>query len=737
MGALCHERAARFQERYDAVTSGGELPPFHYGSHYSTPTGVVLHYLCRLEPFTRLHQRVQSSSTSRGSEEAGEEKAQRSLAFDTPDRLFRSIETSWKLNSGGDSDQVSELIPEFFTLPDFLRNDARLELGTTQDGTKVDEVMLPPWANASPETFIQVHHQALESDFVSSQLHLWIDLIFGYKQRGPDAKTHLNVFYYLTYYGLVDWTAINHDEALRMATEAQIAHFGQCPMQLFDQAHPARGNNNEGGLDLVKPKNKASSTETTASTQEEEEEEKPPPPPKPLMHHMHPPSVSSAIRAISILPSNQVISINELGMIITQDLDRERIQPQNLAFYQAFVHEPSSSSSHEQPLIMWDNLVIAAGDQRGDVHFVLLDNDDDASSSSSSSGSVGDCQVVAQVQVYGHLGQITCLDVDRDSGLCVSGSTDLTLNVWHIRHLSSVSSVPRSQSPPSSSSSSSSSQPQPQPQPSHQDIQLYVSSFPIQKCVGHSSSILDCVVRKHLDLVASCSNFELIVHALTSGHVLWVVPANNALGSLSCPSWQSVCVSDTGMIVSHQSSSSSLNEAGIITVFSINGRYLHTETLTDLDDADDQQLIHMSLLENVLVLGYQHGRVQLYGLEGSGVLDLLECIDLSCSIPCTTLTFHQGLLVIGHADGSLTTVRDFRSSFTNTNYDKKSDDAHAPSKSNNTLSSRIEEFRQLAFSTYDQAKVVTTTAGTIAEEAMGQAKKKILPQFSHLFRSPK
>lgn len=56
--------------------------------------------------------------------------------------------------------------------------------------------------------------QALESEFVSCQLHQWIDLIFGYKQRGPEAMRALNVFHYLTYEGSVNLDSIT-DPLLR------------------------------------------------------------------------------------------------------------------------------------------------------------------------------------------------------------------------------------------------------------------------------------------------------------------------------------------------------------------------------------------------------------------------------------------------------------------------------------------------------------------------------------------
>ena len=71
---------------------------------------------------------------------------------------------------------------------------------------------------------------------VSAMLPDWIDLIFGRKQQGKAAIDAHNVFFYLTYYGSVDVASIE-DEGLRQATELQIAHFGQCPMQLFYRRH--------------------------------------------------------------------------------------------------------------------------------------------------------------------------------------------------------------------------------------------------------------------------------------------------------------------------------------------------------------------------------------------------------------------------------------------------------------------------------------------------------------------
>lgn len=63
----------------------------------------------------------------------------------------------------------------------------------------LDNVQLPPWANGSPDNFVRTMREALESEQVSQHLNEWIDLVFGFKQRGKAAEEAVNVFYYLTY----------------------------------------------------------------------------------------------------------------------------------------------------------------------------------------------------------------------------------------------------------------------------------------------------------------------------------------------------------------------------------------------------------------------------------------------------------------------------------------------------------------------------------------------------------
>ena len=237
MGAIGDERAKQFRDRYDALvsTSFGEddPPPFHYGTHYSS-AAYVLYYLIRLEPFSRLALLLQGGK------------------FDVADRLFHDVCRSWKSASSENLQDVRELIPEFFYLPDFLTNTNHFDYGETQKGKTVHDVSLPPWAKGDPERFVRLNRQALESDYVSKHLHLWADLIFGFKQRGEEAIQAQNTFVHVTYEGEVNLDSIT-DPVERASIISQIQNFGQTPSRLERRPFPPRVVSNflnDRGVDL-------------------------------------------------------------------------------------------------------------------------------------------------------------------------------------------------------------------------------------------------------------------------------------------------------------------------------------------------------------------------------------------------------------------------------------------------------------------------------------------------------
>jgi factor associated with neutral sphingomyelinase activation len=194
IGALNPARLRAFRERYadmpreEERAEGGEGAgagaaagagagagaPFLYGTHYSTPA-YTLHYLVRAMPEHQL--RLQSGR------------------FDAPDRLFYDVAASWAgVAMSGNSD-LKELVPEFYTSDgSFLLTPDGLDLGIRQNGRRVGDVALPPWAIDAGD-FVAQSRDALESELVGAALHNWIDLIFGYKQRGEEAERADNVFH--------------------------------------------------------------------------------------------------------------------------------------------------------------------------------------------------------------------------------------------------------------------------------------------------------------------------------------------------------------------------------------------------------------------------------------------------------------------------------------------------------------------------------------------------------------
>lgn len=75
-----------------------------------------------------------------------------------------------------------ECIPEFYFDPNIFHS----------QHSGMSDLAVPSWAS-SPEEFVQLHRDALESNRVSCQIHQWIDIIFGYKMSGEAAVAAKNV----------------------------------------------------------------------------------------------------------------------------------------------------------------------------------------------------------------------------------------------------------------------------------------------------------------------------------------------------------------------------------------------------------------------------------------------------------------------------------------------------------------------------------------------------------------
>ena len=217
VGALNAERLAYFTTRLEGMQDMPEK--FLYGTHYSAP-GYVLYYLVRSMPEHMLC--LQNGK------------------FDAPDRMFHSIAHCYKCVLSNHAD-VKELIPEFYNAGhdfDFLINARGLSLGATQNGERVDDVQLPPWARSARD-FIKKNRQALEAPYVTQRLPRWIDLIFGATSRGDAARQAHNLFHQMAYLGPRD-LADMPTEAERYTAELQATEFGIVPDQLFVETHPTR-----------------------------------------------------------------------------------------------------------------------------------------------------------------------------------------------------------------------------------------------------------------------------------------------------------------------------------------------------------------------------------------------------------------------------------------------------------------------------------------------------------------
>ncbi|KAH9311229.1 hypothetical protein KI387_026264, partial [Taxus chinensis] len=487
VGALNADRLEKFLERYTNFDDP-VIPKFHYGSHYSS-AGTVLYYLARLEPFTTLSIQLQGGK------------------FDHADRMFSDLSATWK-GVFEDMSDVKELIPELFYLPEILTNENDIDLGTTQLGEKIDSVKLPPWAD-SPIDFIHKHQTALESEHVSAHLHEWIDLVFGYKQRGKEAIAANNVFFYMTYEGAVDIDKIS-DPVLRHAAQDQIAYFGQTPSQLLSFPHVRR-----------RPLADVLHLQTIFRN------------PTEINSYTVPNSERCNVPASAIYASQDSIVMTDTnlpaghvalhkwqpntpdghGMPFLFQHGKATVTSTGGAFRRIFKGQPGSSEDWRYPqaialpasgiksssivAITQDAYIITGGHADNSVKLILAENAKTLESA------------------VGHCAPVTCLAVSPDGGTLVTGSRDASAILWRLHRNSGKALSSMSDSSVRSGTT--------------MDGRKRYIEGPLHVLRGHISEVTCCCLNSDLDLVVSCSRLGgVLLHSIRTGRLIRRLEVNGS-----------------------------------------------------------------------------------------------------------------------------------------------------------------------------------------------------------------
>ena len=144
-------------------------------------------------------------------------------------------------------DDVRELIPEFYILPElfFNRNNLNLAQNSKDDQNNliiINDVKLPLWCDNNPISFVVKLRRYLETNYVASNLNKWIDLIFGINQKGEKAEENHNIFQAHTYEKNVKIDSVKDSDS-RNALMRQY-EMGVTPIQIFDTESKNKMNQN-------------------------------------------------------------------------------------------------------------------------------------------------------------------------------------------------------------------------------------------------------------------------------------------------------------------------------------------------------------------------------------------------------------------------------------------------------------------------------------------------------------
>lgn len=138
--------------------------------------------------------------------------------WDAAERIFVSIPVHFSISVSA----FYEFIPELFFFPEALINLNNLDI----PGCNLD-LQIPKWSK-NIYHFIDQHRNILEKPEIRDHVNKWIDLVFGIKQGGNEARNAINLYHPMAYSNYpysplrVEW----------------IQNCGQLPKQIFNYNHP-------------------------------------------------------------------------------------------------------------------------------------------------------------------------------------------------------------------------------------------------------------------------------------------------------------------------------------------------------------------------------------------------------------------------------------------------------------------------------------------------------------------
>ncbi len=360
----------------------------------------------------------------------------------------------------------------------------RINLGVRQDAVSpIEDVLLPPWAK-TPEEFVRINRDALESEYVSQHLGEWIDLVFGCKQQGIEAEAAYNIFSHVSYYKKLDMEQLLRVDRARFdEATSMVENFGQTPLQLFSTPHKERrplipqpplplfsyrdwltsfGNQHLGAGTCVGEN--AFKTQSLGVY-------------KTNIHLSSPVMAlqsSHAANAVLALGLNRALAVNPVrnGGLSPFDIVADSRLKNNAC---SIIGEPFSpqltldqgslagdqlvAMMHNRPYVClagsWDNalkivnvttgaVVLSVASGQDVVTCVCVSADDSLVITGSFDNSVvvyhldyasGSPRLVDRKVLFGHDGAVTCVAVNKEMGLLCSGSQDGTLILYSLANL--------------------------------------------------------------------------------------------------------------------------------------------------------------------------------------------------------------------------------------------------------------------------------------------------------------